>query len=152
MCVVIPFILDVRLVDVPAGVTQDFSTTSFCGAALIFIARRIQPFLSLVDREIEFCVLTNLIVLHLLGIFSWTTQNAVPIVYIEWFFCRSENHGAWVGGFIFFCDSVFLGLYRDLDRWAWKMEMKSSTRRTIFRKVGNAKPVTPLNLVRSILL
>ena len=26
VCVVIPFILDVRLVDVPAGVTQDFST------------------------------------------------------------------------------------------------------------------------------
>ena len=27
--------------------------------ALIFVARRIQPFLSLVDREVEFCVLTN---------------------------------------------------------------------------------------------
>ena len=26
--------------------------------ALIFFARRIQPFLSLVDREVEFCVLT----------------------------------------------------------------------------------------------
>ena len=26
--------------------------------ALIFVARRIQPFLSLVDREVEFCVLT----------------------------------------------------------------------------------------------
>ena len=26
VCVVIPFILDVRLVDAPAGVTQDFST------------------------------------------------------------------------------------------------------------------------------
>ena len=26
--------------------------------ALIFIARRIQPFFSLVDREVEFCVLT----------------------------------------------------------------------------------------------
>ena len=25
--------------------------------ALIFLARRIQPFLSLVDREVEFCVL-----------------------------------------------------------------------------------------------
>ena len=37
--------------------------------ALIFLARRIQPFLSLVDREVEFCVLTVLIVLHPLGIF-----------------------------------------------------------------------------------
>ena len=27
--------------------------------ALFFIARRIQPFLSLVDRDVEFCVLTN---------------------------------------------------------------------------------------------
>ena len=26
--------------------------------ALLFLARRIQPFLSLVDREVEFCVLT----------------------------------------------------------------------------------------------
>ena len=38
--------------------------------ALIFLARRIQPFLSLVDREVEFCVLRILIVLHPLGIFS----------------------------------------------------------------------------------
>ena len=36
--------------------------------ALIFLARRIQPFLSLVDREVEFCVLTTLIVLRPLGI------------------------------------------------------------------------------------
>ena len=27
--------------------------------ALIFLARRIQPFLSIVDREVELCVLTN---------------------------------------------------------------------------------------------
>ena len=62
VCVVISFILDIRLVDVPAGVTQEEGQTGFlhlCGAcASIFIARRIQPFLSLVDREIEFCVLT----------------------------------------------------------------------------------------------
>ena len=30
--------------------------------------RRIQPFLSLVDREVEFCVLTIFFVLHPLGI------------------------------------------------------------------------------------
>ena len=64
VCVVIPFILDVRLVGVPAGVTQEeghtrISPPSFCGACLNFLARRIQPFLSLVDREVEFCVLTN---------------------------------------------------------------------------------------------
>ena len=61
--------------DVPAGVTQEEGHTGFlihlpsAVRALIFVARRIQPFLSLVDREVEFCVLTNLIVLHPLGIF-----------------------------------------------------------------------------------
>ena len=37
--------------------------------ALIFLARRIQPFLSLVDREVEFLCTNDLIVLHLMGIF-----------------------------------------------------------------------------------
>ena len=50
--------------DVPAGVTQEEGHTVFlihlpsAVRALIFLARRIQPFLSLVDREVEFCVLT----------------------------------------------------------------------------------------------
>ena len=49
--------------DVPAGVTQEEGHTGFlihlpsAVRALIFVARRIQPFLSLVDREVEFCVL-----------------------------------------------------------------------------------------------
>ena len=60
-----PFILDVRLVDGPAAVTQEEGHTGFLThlpsavLALIFLARRIPPFLSLVDREVEFCVLTN---------------------------------------------------------------------------------------------
>ena len=51
--------------DVPAGVTQEEGHTGFlihlpsAVRALVFVARRIQPFLSLVDREVEFCVLTN---------------------------------------------------------------------------------------------
>ena len=51
--------------DVPAGVTQEEGHTGFlihlpsAVRALIFVARRVQPFLSLVDREVEFCVLTN---------------------------------------------------------------------------------------------
>ena len=51
--------------DVPAGVTQEEGHTGFlihlpsAVRALIFVARRIQPFLSLVDCEVEFCVLTN---------------------------------------------------------------------------------------------
>ena len=50
--------------DVPAGVTQEEVNTGFsirllpAILALIFLARRIQPFHSLVNREVEFCVLT----------------------------------------------------------------------------------------------
>ena len=50
--------------DVPAGVTQEEGHTGFiihllsAVRALAFLARRIQPFLSLVDREVELCVLT----------------------------------------------------------------------------------------------
>ena len=63
VCVVIPFIVNVRVVDVPAGVTQEEGRTGFAHLpsrvrALIFLARRIQPSFSLVDREVEFCVLT----------------------------------------------------------------------------------------------
>ena len=49
---------------VPAGVTQEEGHTGFlhlpsAALPLIYIARRVQPPLSLVDREIEFCVPTN---------------------------------------------------------------------------------------------
>ena len=60
---VITFILDVGFVDVPAAVTQEEGYTGFLHLpsavlALTFLARRIQPCFSLVDREVEFCVLT----------------------------------------------------------------------------------------------
>ena len=51
--------------DVPAGVTQEEGHTGFfihlpsAVLALIFLAKRIQPFLSIVDCDVEFCVLTN---------------------------------------------------------------------------------------------
>ena len=69
VCVFFPFILDVRLVGrtsrghTPVGVTQEEGHTGFlirlpsAVLAFIFLARRVQPFLSLVDREVEFCVL-----------------------------------------------------------------------------------------------
>ena len=50
--------------DVPAGVTREEGNTGFsihllsAMLALICLARRIQPSLSLVGREVEFCVLT----------------------------------------------------------------------------------------------
>ena len=53
-----------RSLDVPAGVTQEEGHTEFfihllsAVRALVFLVRRIQPFLSLVDREVEICVLT----------------------------------------------------------------------------------------------
>ena len=61
--------------DVPAGVTQEKGHTGFfihlpsAVRALIFLARTIQPFLSLVDREVKFLCANDLIVLHSLGIF-----------------------------------------------------------------------------------
>ena len=51
--------------DVPAGATQEEGQTGSlihlpsAVLALTFLARRIQPFLSLGDREVEFRVLTN---------------------------------------------------------------------------------------------
>ena len=58
VCVVIPFILDDRLVDAPAGVTRDEGHTRLLHLpsavlALISIARRIEPSFSLVNREVE---------------------------------------------------------------------------------------------------
>ena len=64
--------------DVPAGVTQDEGHKEFfihlpsAVRALTSLARRIQPFLSLVDREVEFWCTTDLIILHSLGIFSFS--------------------------------------------------------------------------------
>ena len=80
--------------DVPAGVTQEEGHTGFlihlpsAVRALIFVARRIQPFLSLVDRDVEFLCTNELIVLHPLGIFIlfffvFSEKNPV---------CRDRTH------------------------------------------------------------
>ena len=53
-----------RSLDVPAGVTQEVGYTEFlillpsAVHAFFFLARRIQPFVSLVDRKVEFGVVT----------------------------------------------------------------------------------------------
>ena len=81
VCVFFPFILDIKL-DVPARVTggrshRIFHPPSSAVRALIFLARRIQPFLSLVDREVEFCVCVCLFIkLHI------TTQSGPVILVI----------------------------------------------------------------------
>ena len=61
VCVFIPFILDVKLGDAPAGVTQgeghpQFLLLPFAVLALTFIASRIQPLLCLVERKVVFFV------------------------------------------------------------------------------------------------
>ena len=65
LCVFFPLILDVKSVCVyqPEShrrkVTQDFSSTFLLRCMPLFLARRIQLFLSLVDREVEICVRFN---------------------------------------------------------------------------------------------
>ena len=75
--------------DVPAGVTQKEGHTGFsihllsAVRALIFLARRIQPFLSLVDREVEFCVITIQSFSTRLAFLFFSEKNPV---------CRDRNH------------------------------------------------------------
>ena len=89
MCVDIPFILDViLLVDAPAGVTQEEGHTLHVPPAvlvLLFIARRIQPSHSLVDRKVEISGTQELIVLHLLGYIFY-----VFYIYIYLYFCDEK--------------------------------------------------------------
>ena len=75
--------------DVPAGVTQEESQTGFfihllsAVRALIFLARRIQPFLSLVDREVELCVNRSPPVGHFYScLFSFLVRK-IPFAGIE---------------------------------------------------------------------
>ena len=56
--------------DVPAGVTQEEGHTGFLHLfsavlALIFLARRIQPLLPLVDREIVFFLCAHVLIVPL---------------------------------------------------------------------------------------
>ena len=59
VCVFFPFILDIKFVGRTSRGHIGFLTHLLSAVrALIFFARRIQPFLSLVDCEVESCVLT----------------------------------------------------------------------------------------------
>ena len=84
VCVVIPFILDVRLVGRTSQGHTGGSSHSFyhphlpsAVLAFIFIARRIKPFISLVDCEFEFCVLL---------ITSWAYSS-----FLLSFFCEEKS-------------------------------------------------------------
>ena len=57
VCVFFPSTLDIKFVGrTSRGHTGFLIHLLSAVRALIFLARRIQPFLSLVDREVEFCV------------------------------------------------------------------------------------------------
>ena len=65
VCVFFPFILDIKFVGRNSRVTQEEGHTGFfihllsAMRALTFLARRFQPFISLVEqREVDFCLLT----------------------------------------------------------------------------------------------
>ena len=63
MCVFFPFILDIKFVGRTSRGHTGEGQTGFlihllsAVRALFFLARRVQPFISLVDREVEFCAL-----------------------------------------------------------------------------------------------
>ena len=62
-CAFFPFILDVKFVGCTSrghtgGRSHRISHPPSVVHAFIFLARRIQRFLSLVDRDVEFCLLT----------------------------------------------------------------------------------------------
>ena len=69
--------------DVPAGVTQEEGHTGFlmhllsAVRAFIFLARRIQPFLSLVNREVEFCVVIIIIIIIINGTLARSLEPVV---------------------------------------------------------------------------
>ena len=59
VCVFFPFILDIKFVGRTSRGHKGFHIHLLSAVhAFVFLARRIQPFLSLVDREVEFGVLT----------------------------------------------------------------------------------------------
>ena len=78
--------------DVPAGVTQEEGHTGFfihllsAVRALIFLAIRIQPFLSLVDSEVEFGVCCLILSIAMQGYHTKTEDRGSldynPICYI----------------------------------------------------------------------
>ena len=84
-CVFFPFFWTSSSLDVPAVVTPEVEPTGFlvhlpfAVHAFIFLARRIQPFLSLVHREVEFCVLT-----------TWSFSTCWGFIFIYIFFVRKN--------------------------------------------------------------
>ena len=86
VCVLFPFILDIngRTSRGHTGAGRShriFIHFPSAVRASTFLARRIQPFLSLVDREVEFLCTCDLIVLHSLGILIYNFFSEKNLVY-----------------------------------------------------------------------
>ena len=81
--------------DVPAGVTQEEGHTGFlihlpsAVRALIFVARRIQPFLSFVDREVELQIVETKKTQTEWYNFCNSTSNRFGIIYLQ---TRTDKH------------------------------------------------------------
>ena len=80
-CIVLPFILDVRLVDVPAGVTQEEGHTGFlihlpsAVLALIFLSREgSSPSFPSSTVKPNFCALTT---------YSFSTYSAFLFIFVR---------------------------------------------------------------------
>ena len=87
VCVVIPFILDVRFVDVPSGGhtggrSHRISPPSFCGACLNFCREKDSAVPFFVDRESNLC---------LLAIESFFTCWALFLCFYLCFFVRKNS-------------------------------------------------------------
>ena len=131
--------------DVPAGVKQEEGHTGFlihllsAVRAFIFLTRRIQPFLSLVDREVEFCVLT---------VKSFSTRWA--FFYYYYYFkkknpvCRDRTH-------VPTCQKVtWLPLSYRGDRCACILFPPSRAIHTKNKREANKKPVKLQSKARQI--
>ena len=85
-------------IDIPAGVTQGGGNTGFSihllstVLVLIFLARRIQPLLSLVDREVEFCVVVVVVVVIVFTLKTVLTSIQYPSLSYS---SRQRNEFPW---------------------------------------------------------
>ena len=115
---VIPLVLDVRLVDVPAGVTQEEGHTEFlihlpsAALALIFLARRIRPFLSFLNREVDFLVLT---------VSSFSTYQVLCV-------CVFSSHPFWTSSSL----DVPAGVTQEEGHTGFLIHLPSAVRALIF--------------------
>ena len=87
MCVAIPRTPAVKFVDASAEVTHEDGHTHFHSAmlALVFLSRRIPPFLSFVDREVELdalmiCSFSNCWISFLVLFYFIFLRGEIPLV------------------------------------------------------------------------